>query len=254
MKTALTFKNSCKANQYAAYRQLDPARVINTVSLLQKRIAERFPDSSLAALASEACLVATETSGRIHWIQKPHIMLRLAIGSLLCAIIGLVTFGFFSFSFVNFQFSKLQEFGNFMQGFDACISSLFFLGASIIFLFSWEARIKRKRAITAIHELRAMAHIVDMHQLTKDPISLSSTSTESSPKRTLSPEELGRYLDYCSELLSLIGKTAALYAQSIADSVVLNAVDDVEDLTIELSQKIWQKINMLPKPSSNNLL
>lgn len=233
-----------------AYRQLDPERVVVTVGLLQKRIAERFPKSSLSILAAEAGVVAQETSGRIRWIQRPNIMLRLAIGTLLCAIVGLAVFGFISFSFVNFQFSKLQEFGNFMQGFDACISSLFFLGASIIFLFSWEARIKRKRAIAAIHELRAMAHIVDMHQLTKDPISLTSLTTESSPKRTLSPQELGRYLDYCSELLSLIGKISALYAQSIADPVVLNAVDDVEDLTTELCQKIWQKINMLPKPNS----
>jgi hypothetical protein len=159
----------------------------------------------------------------------------------------LAVFAALSFSFVNFQFSKLQEFGNFMQGFDACISSLFFLGASTLFLFNGETRIKRKRAIAAIHELRAMAHIVDMHQLIKDPTSLTSLTTKSSPKRELTSKDMGRYLDYCSELLSLIGKISALYAQSIADPVVLNAVDDVEDLTTELSQKIWQKINMLPK-------
>jgi hypothetical protein len=57
--------------------------------------------------------------------------------------------------------------------------------------------------------------------------------------------ELGRYLDYCSELLSLIGKIAALYSQCLEDPVVLEAVDDVEDLTTELSQKIWQKITLL---------
>ena len=44
----------------------------------------------------------------------------------------------------------------------------------------------RKRALAAIHELRAMAHIVDMHQLTKDPEScfgpgLASVSTQRRP-------------------------------------------------------------------------
>jgi len=83
--------------------------------------------------------------------------------------------------------------------------------------------------------------------LTKSPEAAlaKSTDTTSSPKRTLSAFELGRYLDYCSELLSLIGKISALYSQSLDDPVVLNAVDDIEDLTTELSQKIWQKITLL---------
>ena len=43
-------------------------------------------------------------------------------------------------------------------------------------------------------ELRAMAHIVDLHQLTKDPDAIFSAGrdTSSSPKRTLSAAELGR--------------------------------------------------------------
>ena len=56
---------------------------------------------------------------------------------------------------------------------------------------------------------------------------------------------MSRYLDYCSEMLSLIGKVAALYAQHIDDSVALAAVDGIESLTTNLSRKIWQKITML---------
>lgn len=86
-----------------------------------------------------------------------------------------------------------------------------------------------------------------MHQLTKSPEAAvaPSADTASSPKRTLSAFELSRYLNYCSELLSLIGKISALYSQTLDDPVVLNAVDDIEDLTTELSQKIWQKITLL---------
>jgi hypothetical protein len=32
-----------------------------------------------------------------------------------------------------------------------------------------ETRVKRRRALRAIHELRSIAHVIDMHQLTKDP-------------------------------------------------------------------------------------
>ena len=54
--------------------------------------------------------------------------------------------------------------------------------------------------------------------------------------------QLTRYLDYCSEMLALIGNLAALYAARTADAVVLDAIDAIESLTSALSAKIWQKI------------
>jgi len=56
---------------------------------------------------------------------------------------------------------------------------------------------------------------------------------------------LTRYLDYCSEMLALVSKIAALFAQNIEDPVVLAAVNDLESLTQGLSGKIWQKIMIL---------
>jgi hypothetical protein len=101
--------------------------------------------------------------------------------------------------------------------------------------------------LKAIHELRALAHIIDMHQLTKDPevILRGGPATQSSPKRTMTTFEMSRYLDYCSEMLSLIGKVAALYVQRFDDPVALSAVDQIEDLTTGLSRKVWQKIMLI---------
>jgi hypothetical protein len=62
-------------------------------------------------------------------------------------------------------------------------------------------------------------HVIDMHQLTKDPsmgVSVAG-NTPSSPARTLSRFEITRYLDYCSEMLSLTSKVAVLYAQVFPD-------------------------------------
>ena len=61
----------------------------------------------------------------------------------------------------------------------------------------------------------------------------------------MTPFELTRYLDYCSEMLSLTSKLAAVYAQNLPDPVVIDAVNEVESLTTNLSQKIWQKITIL---------
>jgi hypothetical protein len=144
----------------------------------------------------------------------------------------------------QFQF---DDYTNFIQALEASISSVVFIGAAILFFVSWENRIKRRRALKAVHELRALAHIVDMHQLTKDPESYFAPTqpTSGAKKRDMTPFELNRYLDYCSESLALISKVAALYVQEFQDPVLLDAVDDVEDLTAGFSRKIWQKITIL---------
>jgi hypothetical protein len=110
-----------------------------------------------------------------------------------------------------------------------------------------ERRIKRTRALEALHELRVIAHVIDMHQLQKDPDRAAARvpDTSASPKDQLTPGELARYLDYCSELLSLTGKVAALYMQEMTDSATLAAANEIEALTSGLSRKIWQKLMIL---------
>ena len=63
----------------------------------------------------------------------------------------------------------------------------------------------------------------------------------------MSAPELGRYLDYCSELLSVTSKLAALLVQYFNDEVLLGAVNEIETLTTGLSGKIWQKIRLLDR-------
>ena len=124
-----------------------------------------------------------------------------------------------------------------------------------MFLFTLEIRLKRNRALKHLHELRSLVHIVDMHQLTKDPESILNRGprTASSPKRTMTRFELSRYLDYCSEMSSIIGKVAALYVQDYDDPIVLSAVDQIEDLTTSLSRKTWQKIMINNRSDTSSL-
>jgi hypothetical protein len=139
-----------------------------------------------------------------------------------------------------------------LQSIDAATSELIFLSLLVLFLVSLETRLKRRTTLRMLHRLRSIAHIVDMHQLTKDPEHALHRveSTASSPSRTLSRTQLPRYLDYCSELLALTSKLAALHAQHLNDAVVLSAVNDIEALTADLSRKIWQKISILAMADS----
>ena len=117
----------------------------------------------------------------------------------------------------------------------------------MIFLVTFETRRKRKRVITATNRLRCFAHIIDAHQLTKDPDRISKvyTFTQNSPQTSLTEYELGRYLDYCSEMLALIGKLGFLYVQNFNDPQANNAVNDLEVLTAAMARNIWQKIMIL---------
>ena len=226
----------------AKYRRLDSQKIVETVQALRHRIEARFPGSGLGRIVAELLRVAGETVARTHWIQKPHLLLRCAAVILSVGIIALL-----AGILIHIRQFKFDDYANSVQALEASISSVVFVGAAIIFLISWENRIKRNRALKAIHELRAMAHIVDMHQLTKDPESYIGQGPRigSPERRVMTPFELNRYLDYCSESLALISKIAALYVQEFQDPVLLDAVDDVEDLTSGFSRKIWQKINLL---------
>ena len=87
-----------------------------------------------------------------------------------------------------------------------------------------------------------------MHQLTKDPERVKPTyaPTDVSPGIHLTASELESYLDYCSEMLSLVGKAAALCAEENTDPVVLDTVSTIETLTTGMSRKIWTQISLLP--------
>ena len=104
-----------------------------------------------------------------------------------------------------------------------------------------------------LNSRRKECFLVDMHQLTKDPDKLAEKRGEQAAReRQIQRSRLTRYLDYCSEMLSLVSKIAALYAQTFHDPVVLAAVDEVESLTTGLSSKIWQKMIILDRMTTGN--
>jgi len=225
----------------AKFRRLDPDKIIETVRALYLRIEGRFPGSGLGKVIAELQVVAEETRSRMIWIQEPNLPLRTGAVVLSVAILALLVS-----LVINIKRFDMGDFASSAQALDASISSVVFVGAAILFLVNWENRIKRSRAHKPIHELRALAHIVDMHQLTKDPESALHASTTGRPaKPALTPSELSWYLDYCSDAQALISKIAALYVQGFQDPVLLDAVDDVEDLTAGFSRKIWQKRTIL---------
>lgn len=228
----------------SSMRALDPARIIETIRALGDRIEERFPDRGLARVSRQQLAIAESTVGHMEWVRRPIIWVRVTVGAVIVLLMALLA-GIAVRIDVSAQGTSLPDL---LQAVEAAINELIFLGAAVLFLATVEGRVKRHRALAALRELRALAHIVDMHQLTKDPdrvVEGGHTRTPSSPQPTMTRPELGRYLDYCSEMLALNSKLAALYAQNLHDPVVLAAVDEVETLTTGLTAKIWQKLVIL---------
>jgi len=232
----------------ADFRRLSASKITETARRLRQRIHERFPESGLERVAADVATVAHDATGATEWISRPLITTRVFANIGSAALIALFVGG------VVVQFrgpTAAGSWGEWVQSLEAFVNITGFLIVAIYFLNNSEVRTKRSRALSALRVLRQLAHIVDMHQLTKDPDRITLLSarvdTESSPKMGLTPFQLTRYLDYCSELLAILSKIAALYVQEQDDPQTVEAASGVEELCVGLSRVIWQKIVILDR-------
>jgi hypothetical protein len=223
---------------------LDADKLIGTIAKLQIRILERFPGAGLGIVCRDLLEVARKSSARAQRIARRHVLLRLGVLMLSVGGAGLLAW---VVSQVDLSRTGGESVYSVFQGIEAVANLMVLTGGTLLFMITIEQRLKRRRALSALHELRALLHVIDMHQLTKDPTASVSVGgkTPSSPLRELTPYDLSRYLDYCAEMMSLTSKVAVLFAQSLPDPVVTDAVSDIERIATGMAQKVWQKIMML---------
>jgi len=228
------------------FEKVQAGPVLATVRRLEERVAARFPGRGLHRVAGElAVLVETVASstasvrGRRSWLRP---LSRFGIVAVIAVTVTVMVLAVRSAA-VDAPDTGLE----WIPLLESAVNDLVFAALAIWFLYSVPERLQRAGLLELLHRLRSLAHIVDMHQLTKDPERLRSSfnPTPASAAMDLDPEQLGHYLDSCSELLSLVGKAAALCAEASRDPVVLDTVSTVETLTVSLERKIWQKIAVL---------
>lgn len=226
------------------YRTLNPERIIETAERLAERIDDRFPQAGLAKVGGELVKLARDINADIDTIDRPIIWLRATIGMIVLA--GSAAFLWLVAAVLPGPGDVFAK-QDIIPVVEAGINIAVLLGAGLFALVAIEERLKRKRAFGGLHGIRSLIHVIDMHQLTKDPITLTAdyTSSGKSPRRVLGKAEMLRYLDYCSEMIAVTGKLAALYAQALNDVFVVEAVNDIENLGSNLSRKVWQKIALI---------
>jgi len=227
--------------------RLEAEPVLTTLHQLRERIGARFPERGLYAVSGELVVLAGDVATSSARQRDRLRVVRLASRATIALVIGVTALllGFAVRAAIvdggpahDIEWLSLLESG---------VNDVVFAAIGIWFLYTVPERLRRSDSLALLHELRSLAHVIDMHQLNKDPERLRTgfTPTEASPTIGLSHEELEHYLDYCSELLSMVGKTAALCAEESRDAVVLDTVSTIETLTTGMSRKIWQKISVL---------
>jgi len=221
--------------------------ILATARRLQERIGARFPERGLCRVASELVELIEEVEaspvtahGRLRMVRFwSRVLMAAIVAATVVLIVLAVKDSVMDGPDQTVEWLPLIESG---------INDLVFAAIAVWFLWSVPERLQRQAALELLFRTRSLAHIVDMHHLTKDPERLRSTfrrTGASADPLELTPDQLEHYLDYCSEMLSLVAKAAALCAEESQDSVVLDTVSTIETLTVGMSREIWQKISIL---------
>jgi len=231
-------------------RRLDADKVVQTLDQLQARIEARFPASGLGDVCADLARAGRTTEQRAQRLARPFVLLRATV---LLIVVAAVAAEASVVLAIDWDAVMQNGVVTLAQGLESAVNLVILSGGAAWFLLTLETRWKRRRVRTALNELRAFAHVVDMHQLTKDPTVVMGGAhpTNASPKRAMSEFELARYLDYCAEMLALISKLAALYGLRSLDSEIDQSVREIEGLTSDLGRKIWQKITILSALDEN---
>lgn len=237
----------------AVKEPLDADAVREVVVELEARIAARFPTRGLRQVAGDLAVLIDAVESGAHSTQGRVRVARLASRVVMALVLAgtLVVIGFaFKDAVFGDEDQRVRSTLALLPLIETVINDVVFAGIAVFFLYSFPERVQRGRLLNLLHQLRSTAHIIDMHQLTKDPEQLKKSFVPSAVSKPLelNRDEMERYLDYCSELLALVGKTAALCAEESRDDVVLDTVSTVETLCVGISRKIWQKISNLPSP------
>jgi hypothetical protein len=205
-------------------RNLDPGRLITTSAHLAEWIDKAFAPSHLVQVARNISRLTQEAVVKAQKIREPIWPLRIGVWiAVLLFVIGAV------YQVATHHIDEILKFLDDTKG-----AALYLAGFALAF-FTIEVRLKRRRALEAISELRAVAHIVDMHQLAKDP----AIEEFREGGRT---EKMESYLHACTALLALLSKLGQMYVEHFPDTVATKAANDFEMISTGLSNKIWMKI------------
>jgi hypothetical protein len=207
--------------------RLDPARIIKTAENLAQRVKDSLPGSGLADLAVELAGIAHATNEHARQIRRPIYAIRaaswLAVSASLLGLWYLVTH-----IRTRWDFMTISELF-------AGTNLLILLAGALWFLINIEERVKRKKALAFIGELREFIHVIDVTQLYHTP-----ELYKANPAASRTPLNHTYFL-FCTEMLAVISNLAPLYARGVSGDSIWRATSEVEMLANAIAVKLVSK-------------
>jgi hypothetical protein len=171
------------------YERLEADAVLATAQRLQARIEARFPQRNLGRVAERLVAVASDVE-RAAARSVPIRVLRVAG----LVVIGILVAGSIT-SLVAVLVELVRTSGSalaWLSALETIINDVVYVGIAVIFLWLLPGHLERRRILGELHRLRSLAHVIDMHQLTKDPERLAAAfrPTAETVEVGLSPIEM----------------------------------------------------------------
>ena len=224
--------------------RLNPARIIETAENLARDIGEKLPVSSLAGLAVELAHIAHATVERTQQARRPIYAIRvLSFLAISTSLLGLC--------YLLDHIHARWEFGTIAEVFDATdagFNLLVLLAGALWFLITIENRIKRKKALEFIEELREFIHVIDVTQLFYTPLVYNSDPAAARTSVTFDYT----YFLFCTQMLAVISNLAPLYTRGAAGDSILRAASDVEMLANAITTKLLSKAESIRQAAARS--
>lgn len=234
--------------------KIDPNGLAENARKLSERMLERFPDRNLTTRSAELVSVIEDAPRRARQMARRPWFLTFVTAVLLCACVAGAVFGLMQLH-VAMNVSTLSELLQILDsGWQSLLIAFFFsLG-----LFYPVRRWRRSKFLKATNELQEFVQVINLHQLDKDPDQLTKDYNPTAPQRAdnrpLNAFEMGRYLDYCIELIELTGMLAAYYSSFTSDSDVRKEIAEHQGVIQRMVTNLQLKIQMLHQLAASGLL
>ena len=151
------------------HEPLEAPAVRQTVEELYGRIEARFPKRGLLGVCGDLILLVEEVQSsagqgqrQIRWVRwASRVVMAFVVVVTVLALLLALHDAFFD--------ERVRDSIDVLGLAETAISDLVYAAIAIFFLWSFPERLQRSRLLSLLHQLRSTAHVIDMHQLTKDP-------------------------------------------------------------------------------------
>src|SRR3979411_1286382 len=120
------------------YRQLDEAKIVDTLTALRDRINNQFPDSGLGKVADEMIAVGSEVADCADYLTSPNWPIRIFAGLLITAMIVVL---YLATPPINLP-EGAHKFSD-IQSIAALLNTVAVVGVAVLFLLRLETNLKR---------------------------------------------------------------------------------------------------------------